>query len=74
MSDTITDSLRPEKQLKIVSDSKNKENNIDISNSERLKLIVILEHLLKIGNGKLQDSAPATETFGNCPAVEGGIC
>ena len=38
MSDTITDSLRPEKQLKIVSDSKNKENNIDISNSELVPL------------------------------------
>ena len=38
MSDTITDSLRPEKQLKIVSDSENKENNIDISNSELVPL------------------------------------
>jgi hypothetical protein len=38
MSDTITDSLRPEKQLKIVSNSENKENNIDISNSELVPL------------------------------------
>jgi hypothetical protein len=38
MSDTITDSLRPEKQLNIVSDSENKENNIDISNSELVPL------------------------------------
>ena len=38
MSDTIADSLRPEKQLKIVSDSENKENNIDISNSELVPL------------------------------------
>jgi hypothetical protein len=38
MFDTITDSLKPEKQLKIVSDSKNKENNIDMSNSELVPL------------------------------------
>jgi hypothetical protein len=43
---------------------------VPLSNS---KLIAILEHLLKIGIGKLQDPAPAAEQFGNCPAVEGGM-
>jgi hypothetical protein len=39
----------------------------------RRTILAILEHLLKIGIGKLQDPAPAAEKFGNCPAVEGGM-